>query len=561
MARPPDHGVIYNWDGAPHYYTEVPQSMETFLDKVFAPLKDTQVGAMCWSVGTYMSQWKSNVLELVGDPTGRMYDNVRSYVRSENIRKMLERAEDPQVELIKRAHELDISVFASMRMNDNHLNGLQPEDVIRLGSVADPGEGTGRSHVTRMRMEHPEWMLGKQTVPWFAASWNMAVPEIREHKYAIIEETCNLYDWDGVEMDWLRHYSHLPEEDGYRLRYVLTDLQRAVRRMTNELAEKRGRPFYLAARVSGTLESSYRIGLDVPTWIKEGLVDYLIPAGGHGLDPSINVRSYLDLCRGTDVVVYPGICIWLASIPGGIQGGLTQFVGPEEAELKDEMLTRAVATRYQNDGADGIYLFNWYADRNSRRELMNQIGSAETLRGHDKIYAATHRVIIKDRPWADSGRHDTLWGEVPVVLKRTLTGDGPTVELDIADDLATDVPKYLELRVRLDQWVEGDEVRLFWDGVERTDAKTRYDYNMETVSGNPFETPIHEIGSAAWLYSEMSVAEVSKGSHSVRVALENRHPQLTSDIELTDVELVINYGEKTGLERMKYGGRVRRTSY
>ena len=51
---------------------------------------------------------------------------------------------------------------------------------------------------------------------------------------------------------------------------------------------------------------SYRIGYDVETWVAEGLVDILIPAGGAHTDPLIAVEAYLDMCKGTDVAVYPG---------------------------------------------------------------------------------------------------------------------------------------------------------------------------------------------------------------------------------------------------------------
>ena len=36
MNRPPEYGIIHNWDGAPHGLSEYPQSMEQFLDKVYA---------------------------------------------------------------------------------------------------------------------------------------------------------------------------------------------------------------------------------------------------------------------------------------------------------------------------------------------------------------------------------------------------------------------------------------------------------------------------------------------------------------------------------------------
>ena len=149
-------------------------------------------------------------------------------------------------------------------------------------------------------------------------------------------------------------------------------------------------------RVPHVLSHCHEVGFDVEAGIKEGLVDILIPTGGHGTDPSIDVATYLDMCRGTDIVVYPGIDTYLPSISGGIQTAQEQFVGPEGAELKEKMWYRGLTSRYHNAGADGIYLFNWYANRDSRRDVLNQIGSQETMRGQDKIYAATHRVIIKD---------------------------------------------------------------------------------------------------------------------------------------------------------------------
>ena len=56
MSRPPGYGIIYNWDGAPHGYSEVPQSMEAFLDKLYAPLEDTQVGCLCWCIGEHAAR-------------------------------------------------------------------------------------------------------------------------------------------------------------------------------------------------------------------------------------------------------------------------------------------------------------------------------------------------------------------------------------------------------------------------------------------------------------------------------------------------------------------------
>ena len=248
MPKPPDYGIIYNWDGAPHGYSGFPQSMDQFLEKVYAPMEDTQVGAHFWCVGEHQARWKSDVLELVGDVHERQYESPYSYTFNENIRAMLERDEDPQQELISQGHDLGMHVYASVRMNDNHFNGAQIKDLPTMRST----------ELMRLRVEHPEWLLGDKTTEWFALSWNFEVPEVREHRYKHIEELCHRYDWDGVELDWQRHAFHFPDDQGYRLKYLLTDLMRAARSMTNALAQERGKPFYVAARVSATLARIHR---------------------------------------------------------------------------------------------------------------------------------------------------------------------------------------------------------------------------------------------------------------------------------------------------------------
>ena len=75
VARPipPLYRIIYNWDGAPHGYSPVPQSVDDFLAKAYAPLQDTQVGALFWSAGGRGSRWPSEVVEYVGQERDRPY--------------------------------------------------------------------------------------------------------------------------------------------------------------------------------------------------------------------------------------------------------------------------------------------------------------------------------------------------------------------------------------------------------------------------------------------------------------------------------------------------------
>ncbi len=528
MTPPPKYRIIYNWDGAPHGYSPTPQSLDSLLDKAYAPLIDTQVDALFWSCGGQGSRWPSDVLDFIGEAQGRRYQSAGAYTSTENIRQMYDRGEDPQEALIARGRELGIDVYASVRMNDNHFGGAQ---------VADLGSLLKDHRVEELRYEHPEWVLGERTAEWFALSWNMAVPEIRKRRYDHVEEVARRYDWDGIELDWQRHAFHFPDDEGYRLRYLLTDLQRAIRRMTEALGAERGRPIYLAARVAGSLEMCRRIGYDVPTWIDEGLVDILIPAGNAVTDASIDVAGFAELCKGTDVAVYPGFD---SNLPD-------PFVGPEELEDKDRLRTRAIASRYHRAGATGIYVFNWHADRDSKRPLLKTIGSSATLAGRDKIYAATHRFVQREGAWRGAFRIDRIYGQVPVDLVKTLSGEGPTITLDLAEDFDANPPTTLHLRLRLNQWVKEDRIEVQWDGETLAAPEISY-CRLEDPAppGGAFQPPprwreLSDQSSAVWLSWNFTGSAIASGEHAVRVALRERNPQIAVPLTLTDLEFVLRY--------------------
>jgi hypothetical protein len=152
----------------------------------------------------------------------------------------------------------------------------------------------------------------------------------------------------------------------------------------------------------------------------------------------------------------------------------------------------AITSRYHKAGAKGIYVFNWHANRDSRRELLSQIGSIETLQNTNKIYAATHRFIQTEGAWRGAYRIDRIYGEVPVLLRKTITDTGPIITLDIADELVLGASTELELRLRLSEWVQGDMVDVWWDGDKLQDAEVQY-CNLHQSD------KISDVSSAVWL--------------------------------------------------------------
>ena len=300
----PDYGIILNNDGGYLKHAEFPMSVEDLLERIYGPLAGTQVGALAWCVGVEEAHWPSDRLSMIGEAEGRRYLSVSDMRRAESLRAMFAADSDLYGQLVRRGHQMGLGVYASVRMNDNHfwsdaerrVKPLRPEEMASME----------RPHLTAFRKRHPEWVLGEGAPTWAATSWNMAVPEVREYTLQRIAEACELADWDGVELDWQRHAFHLPEEDAYRLRYTLTDLQRAVRRLTDAIAQRRGRPFYVIVRVGASRETNRRVGYDLETWIEEGLCDIVVTGANSGTDPDVEVEAYVEMMRGTEVRLYPG---------------------------------------------------------------------------------------------------------------------------------------------------------------------------------------------------------------------------------------------------------------
>ena len=212
------------------------------------------------------------------------------------------------------------------------------------------------------------------------------------------------------------------------------------------------------------------------------------------------------------------------------------WVGPEERGAKDRLRTRAIASRYWAAGADGIYVFNWHADAHTRRDSLTRIGSVESLRATDRVYAATHRFLVHEGQWRGAYRPDRQRGPVPVPLRETLTDCGPVVELTVVDDFASDPPRRLELRLRLHEWVEGDEVAVRWDGEELAPGTVTVD-----LTGDP--GGVSRISGDVWLRFPLAPARVARGTHQVETVLRRRHPQLACDLMLTDVELAVAHSQ------------------
>ena len=525
---PPPYRIIFNWDGTPHRYSEYPQSLEQLLDLIYAPLENTQVGALFWCLGIHEARWPSRELPVVGESEERFYTSVKSKRGAESVRALFDRGEDLYGALVQRGRSMGLHVYCSIRMNDNHFwsdtarqeQPLKPEEMER---ITRPG-------LTRLRKEHPEWCLGPEQAPrWAATSWNLAIPEVREHLLQYIAEACRLADWDGVELDWQRHAFHLPESDAYRLRYTLTDLQRAVRQVADQIARERKRPFYVAVRVGASMETCRRIGYDIPRWMRQDLCDLVATGANSGTDPGVEIEEFLRLGGDGGIPLYPGL-------DSHGENGAGRLI---PAGLWRQAWYRGLARDFYERGARGIHIFNWHATSASHRPLLTTLGEPATLERRNKVYAAVKR-HIRGRTELRYGaeRDDRLGGEVPVDLYPTMTGDGPRFHLSIYDAVVEEWGKgtlgAVELQVELAHCSPADRFEVAFDG-ELLDEPAR-----RSVAGENPADPA-EVDESTWLVWGLQPEKAAKGQHQIQLRLVERDIRLRVPVVVENVEIHLNY--------------------
>ena len=306
-------------------------------------------------------------------PFGRLYGLPDpDGIATENYRRLVAEGKDALEVMIDVCRQQGIEVFYSNRMNDCHDSFNEP---LRY----------------YIRTQHPEWSLStldegrKYAYPeirsvWTA--WNFEIDEIRELTVDALREVARTYDIDGIELDFWRHLCYFPESmrhepvSGEHLE-LFTEMVRQIRTAVDEEADKRGRPILLAGRCVEDEEISRNSGLDIKTWLSEGLVDMLSPAYGTEAIPPI--ESLVELAHRYDTPVYP-----LAGPRPKISAAA---IGQEHWQKFEHYgnlpAWRGVARGLRAQGADGLQLFNFF---NPTRPQWWELGEDESLEGKDTLY-------------------------------------------------------------------------------------------------------------------------------------------------------------------------------
>ena len=167
---------------------------------------------------------------------------------------------------VERCRKRGQTPFISLRLNDGHHKEWAP---YKKGDKISGGAGQGLS---KFYCDHLDWRIGPEWKDWAQRVLNWAIPEVRAHKLAFIQELCENYDLDGFELDFMRHYSffQLDKTTSEQRRGIMTGFVRQVREVLDRTA-RGGRRRWLCARVPCYVSALDPLGLDLPAMVEAGL--------------------------------------------------------------------------------------------------------------------------------------------------------------------------------------------------------------------------------------------------------------------------------------------------
>jgi hypothetical protein len=387
---------------------------------------NTQVTTFMMCSGSDYPYYRSKYGRVFGDDRNgtlncgadtAMYRNLHEYYRNHlNLEKA---GTDVIQAALRRAKEKKMETFISYRMNDLHFCDTTTRCPIEY---------------TDFWLAHPQYWLNED-IGWKSrGALNFSFKEVREQKLNMIKEQIDKYGEliEGYDLDFMRFPTYFKKDSGIVNAPLMTDLVKSVKAKIDELSAKQGKKVLLSVRIPPDLDFCLRKGFDVKEWIRQGLVDF-VTIGIFFNGAVIPVDKFKVQLGQPSVPLY-------ASTENG---------GFSPRQPFSHGIYRAMASHILAQGADGIYLFNYfiaeyYSTYQSKLflkdggyvcpvimpELLHELGSLETLRKRNKIYC------MDDGSSAEWGyKPDT---KLPLKLS---SGERATLKLYIGDNTRKDSPE------------------------------------------------------------------------------------------------------------------------
>ena len=353
--------------------------------------------------------------------------------------RLIEEGVDIVSVILQETRKRGLEVFYSHRMNggDN-----DPQFREEKGSYIDDDENL---YLVPFKEDHPEWMIARPYTK--SPALNFEFEGVREYVLGNLSEIAEEFDFDGIELDFARNPPYFPPGRAWQLRGCMTDFMCSLRAMCLEVAEKRGRPFLLAARVPENLTGCHYDGLDVQSWARDRVVDLLVLG-----------------CRNFEV----DVAAFRRSVTGGpikLYCALDDHHSTDAYSAPAIEVLRGVFANWYHQGVDGIQTFNWkYAPDAGELhwplhlQAYRELGDPERIRLVDKVFVVNRRggghgpsVIPNPEDWTTPWRgyfNSNMFSQLPAGLANDGKAD-TMLTVHVGDDVNAAADRVREILLRL----------------------------------------------------------------------------------------------------------------
>ena len=312
--------------------------------------------------------YDSKVVEVAGDLTPEAVEPLEStpyWQWLTCLRRLIAEGNDPPEVIGRACHQYGMNFLPSFRLNDQH--------------DMHPPEG----HYGTFRREHPEWIVSTKAMDY-------GVREVREHILKVVREVVARYDIDGLDLDFMRWPVYFKDEEVKANTPLMTEFIREIRQILEEAGKEKKRLLLLSARVpmkigEGRVVNAHElttselecvgIGLDVRTWVEQGLIDMACPMNFFYTDWDTmrgNMDEWRALTDGTQCGLYPTI-----------HGMALKGYGPPY--ISAESYGGAAHSFYLH-GADGIALYNLWENNEVGWPAVRDMGDPIVLAAKPRRY-------------------------------------------------------------------------------------------------------------------------------------------------------------------------------
>ena len=329
------------------------------------PYRNTDFKMIWWEIVSGMfGGWRDE---------GKLYaEGVEDFPRpgdrviAQSLRILRSRGINPLKTAMDHAHEIGVEFHVSQRSE--------------MFQTAPPME---ECFATDFYRDHPEWRL-RDIDGSEVTGMSYAFSGVRSYLVGLLEQATSL-GADGAVIIYPRSAPFvlyedpvikdfqdlhgidprtLPENDERLIALhseYMTRYMRELRAAMDRVGEKLGRRLALSAISFGTESDNRLAGLDLKTWIREGLLDHLspYPYGRSKTPVVIETAFFRRIAKGTACKVYPNV--------------MPRFLPSSEY--------RKLAQFYYDEGADGLLFWDTYQrhDGSSQWETVQRLGHREEL--------------------------------------------------------------------------------------------------------------------------------------------------------------------------------------